>query len=166
MTPPELQRALAQMPSRSAQTLVLSCIEGRSPAECAALYGVDLPQWEILFFEAARALVADVKPLPDADRRRLATALQEQLRFDPSLVTLAPAAAIHALITHREEVHQLTVEAERAAAASPARAREGWLRRVAVVVIVAVSFFVWLRERNKAPEPTPSHNPLPPRKVG
>jgi hypothetical protein len=70
------------------------------------------------------------------------------------------------LSLHREEVHRLLVEAERAAAASPARAREGWLRLIAVALIVAVSLFVWLRERNKPPPAAPSHFPLPPPAVG
>jgi len=165
MTPVELQRALAQMPSRSALVLTFHCLEGRSPGECAALYGIGLPEWEVLFFEAARALANQTEPLADAIRRPLATRLQAELAH-PVAEPLPASAAAAALILHREEVHRLRVEAERAAASSPARAREAWLRRLAVAAIIAISLFVWLRERNKPPAPTPSHFPLPPRGVG
>lgn len=147
MTPAQLHAALAQMNPRAAQTLIFRCVENRSDAECAALYGVGQPQWRALYFEAARALVGEVSALPDSERGTLS----------PRLI-----AALADLTTHAEEVQRLRVEAEQAAAVSPARARETWTRRAAIALIIGVSLFVWLRERN-APPP---HNPLPARKVG
>ena len=164
MTAPELQQALARMPSRFAQALIFHCVEGRTAPECAALYGIGVPQWEILFLDAACALASQPAPLTDAARLTLATHVQADLAQPPSAALPASRAA-QALILHREEVHRLLLETERAAAASPARAREGWLRRLAVVLIIAVALFVWLRERNKPPPPTQSHFPLPPREV-
>lgn len=158
MTPPELQRALAQMNPRQAQTLIFRCIDARPVDACAALYGVGIPQWEILFFEAARAFVGQTQPLPDSQRVALAQRLQQPVA-DPALAPLT--AALAALTTHREEVQRLIVDTERAEAASPARAREAWLRRLAVVAIIAVSLFVWMREREKPPAPSPTQFPLP-----
>ncbi|GEM_PF-2173372 len=159
MTPAELHAALAQMNPRAAQTLIFACVEGRPVEECAALYGVGLPQWEVLFFEAARGLLGQTQPLSDADRRAQATALASSA---PSPLSDALAS----LAAHADEVQRLRIEAERAAALSPARARETWVRRVAVALIIGVSLFVWLRERNAPTPAAPSHNPLPPRKVG
>ncbi len=179
MTPLELQRALGQMPSRSAQTLTFHCLEARPALECAALYGIGLPQWELLYFEAARALAGDTRQLPDAVRAPLARQLRladEVLlegRGEPrppeveatlrNLQLTPLIARLRALAEQRDEVQALIVAAERAAAASPARAREGWLRKLAVVAILAVSLFVWLRERNRTapPTPTPTQIPLP-----
>ena len=62
---------------------------------------------------------------------------------DPEL-QLWVAATLYDTAT---QVHQLLIEAERVAASSPARARDGWLRRLAVAVIIVVSILVWLRER-------------------
>ena len=136
------------------------------------MYGIGVPEWELLFFEAARALANETTPLSDLTRRNLATQLQAELA-NPGAKLLEVSSFIAALTLHREEVHRLVREAERAAAASPARAREGWLRRIAVVLIIAVSLFVWLRERNlelrEGPKKSPatqSHFPLPPRGLG
>jgi hypothetical protein len=166
----ELQRALGRMPSRAAQTLILRCLEGRSVETCASLYGVGVPQWQILFFDAARALAGDPVPLADPQRARLADRLQRAAgppeqgsMHEPRIVALA--ALLQSLVDQRDEVQRLLFEAERAEASSPARVRETWLRRLAVVVIIAVSLFVWMRERSKPPTPSPSHFPLPPRPV-
>lgn len=148
MTPLELQRALGQMPPRAAQTLIFRCVDARTPAECAALYGVGLPQWEVLQLEAARALAQQTQPLPDAERARLGRRLAALLDApeppaDPEVGPLAEL--LRSLRAQGPQVQQLLVEAERAAAASPARTRETWLRRLAVVVIIAVSLLVWLK---------------------
>lgn len=164
MTPARLQRALETMPSRAAQTLIFHCVEGRSAPECAALYGIGLAQWEILFLEAARALAGDTAPLEDGARRSLAGQLQRAGETEPPADSkLVPLLALlRSLTEQRDEVQRLLLEAERAAAASPARAREAWLRRLAVAAIIAVSLFVWLREREQPPTPPPRHFPLPP----
>ena len=152
MTALELQRALASMPSRSAQTLVFRCVDGRSPSECAALYGVGLPQWEVLFLEAARQLVGQPAPLYDGTLEALASQLQRALSGeDPQLADLVNP--LRALTAEREEVRRLIAAAEAAAAHSPAQTRELWLRRVAVVLIIVASIYVWLRDRDKPPEP-------------
>jgi hypothetical protein len=163
--PAALLQALGALHSRAAQVLIFRCLEGRPPQECAALYGVDVPQWEILFLDAARALASDTAPLDDSIRKTLARRLQAELAT-PVAEPLPATKAVAALSANAQEVQRLLAEAEQRAAASPERAREGWIRRLAVVLIIGVSLFVWLRERNKPPAPTPSHNTLPPRRVG
>ena len=158
MTPLELQRALAAMPPRAAQTLVFRCVEGRSAAECAALYGIGLPQWQLLFLDAARSLVGQSAPLDDQARPDLAQRLQRLLdeggsEPDPLVDRL------RGLTEHRDEVRRLTLAAEEAAARSPARQREGWLRRIAVVLIIVASIYVWLRDKGATPAPGPRDRP-------
>ena len=162
------------MPPRATQTLLFRCVEGRTAQECAELYGIGLPQWQRLFFDAARAFVGDTTPIADGPCTTLANQLHHALERAPEVADLAGqdpqvallAAQLRSLIQQRAEVDRLLIEAEATAAASPARAREAWLRRLAVVVIIAVSLFVWLRERNPPPTPIKSHFPLPRREVG
>lgn len=164
MTPPELQRALAAMPPRAAQTLLFRCVEQHSTDACAALYGVGLPQWRILFFDAARALIGEVRPLPDAERATRAAeldALYGDPRASPRPDQAPLLTPLRALAEHRGEVRRLLIDAERAAEASPARAREAWLRRIAVVAIIAVSIFVWMRDREAPPKRPPEQRQLP-----
>ena len=152
MTARELQEALAAMPPRMAQTLIFHCVEGRTPGECAELYGVGLPQWQILFFEAARALAGEAAALPDEARTSSAPRLVETLRgADPEPSALV--FPLRELIREREEVQRLILEAERAAAHSPERRRNDWLRRVAMVAIIVVSILIWLRDRAPASAP-------------
>lgn len=154
MTPEALFRALQQLPPRAAQTLLFRCVERRTAEGCAALYGIGLEQWKLLFFEAARGLVGEVDPLPDAQRVGLAAQLHAAFEGTAEPAELAHLLTpLRRLVEHREEIERLRAEAERAAAASPARARETWLRRLAVVAIIAVSLFVWLRDRDKPPPP-------------
>jgi hypothetical protein len=139
------------MPPRSAQTLVFRCVDGQSPEACAALYGIGLPQWQVLFLEAARHLAGLRQPLPDAERLALAPRLENALQEgDPKLATLT--LPLSDLIRQRDEVRALIAAAELAAAQSPERNRETWLRRVAVVLIIAVSIYVWWRDKDKPPE--------------
>lgn len=150
------------MPPRAAQTLLFRCVEGHSAEACAALYGIGLPQWQVLFLDAARALTGETQALPDAERTRRAHLLFAAFEGNGAEDPLAPA--LRALAAQKDDVRALLLAAEQAAAASPARARETWLRRAAVVAIIAISLFVWWRDRDKPPpsaDPRTRQLPLP-----
>lgn len=70
---------------------------------------------------------------------------------------------LRALTQHKEAVRRRLVEAEEAAARSPARARETWLRRLAIIAILALSAWFYWKEQHKPPQPPPpAHRPLTP----
>lgn len=77
---------------------------------------------------------------------------------DPSVRPLADALA--ALWANRDAVQRRLRDAEAEAARSPARAREAWLRRLAILLILALTAWFYWRER-QAPPPRPP--PVAPR---
>jgi hypothetical protein len=130
MTPPELQAALAQMPARSQQIFAHRFLEERTPEQCAALYGLTLAQWDVLFLGAVNDLEA-VLGLPPS----------------PSLP--GPSRELESLQAQRAEVKALIQQAHRDYEASPAYSTETWLRRIAIIVILGLTAFYWWRDRNR-----------------
>ncbi|MEW5742020.1 MAG: hypothetical protein AB1938_24105 [Myxococcota bacterium] len=63
---------------------------------------------------------------------------------------------LRALAAHRDAVRQRIAAAEEAAARSPARARETWLRRLAIVAILALSAWFYWKEQQRPPKPPPN----------
>jgi hypothetical protein len=133
MTPNELHRALADMPARSAQVLGHRVLEARSRDECAALYSLKLPQWDVLFARAVhdfeRALGGS-PPDDDADAPRLAESLTPELQQ---------------LFRHRDEVKRLMEKAQADYEASPRYTVEVWARRLAIVGIIALTLYFYLK---------------------
>ncbi len=143
MTPVELADLLLAMPPRSAQVLGNRFLEGRSREDCAALYGLTLESWDALLFRSAREFgVPHPASISYEDEVREAAALRSQLESDPS-------HPLNALTQHRDEVRRLLVEAELKAEASPARARETLLRRLAIVAILVLSAYFYWRQQEK-----------------
>jgi hypothetical protein len=65
---------------------------------------------------------------------------------------------LRAIAAHRDAVRRRIADAEEAAARAPARARENWLRRAAILAILALSAWFYWTERQRPPKGT-----LPPR---
>lgn len=122
-----LARALRASPSREAQVLLRGCA---GTTALATWYGISAPAAEALWEEAAQALAASLgqagAPEPGPEGLRQALVAQE--------------AAVRALLALAEE------DAER----SPERARETWLRRGAIVAILALTAWFYLHQ---APAP-------------
>lgn len=119
---------------------------GRSPTEFAAHYGISTAAAEVLLFRAAReffeALVGRPAPalLPDATELALAQ------RFGQAVEGAAPAGEFEALISslrglnaHARDLRRRLDAAEQAELTSPDYVRETWLRRAAIVVVLALS---------------------------
>ncbi len=141
MTPLELQQALAKTPARSAQVLAHRLLEAHTREECAALYGLSVDQWDVLFLRAARdferALGREAPPA--ADEPQEAARLAQEL--SPPLLALS---------THRDETRRLMDKAHADYEASPSHAVEVWARRIAIVVIIALTaYFYWREEQRK-----------------
>lgn len=71
------------------------------------------------------------------------------------------AELLAALATHRDGLKRRLAEAEAAAARSPTRTREVWLRRLAIAVILALTAYFYWRDQH-APPPPPLPRPALP----
>lgn len=131
MQPEELHRALAKTPPRSAQVLSHRLIDDRSREDCAKLYGLTLAQWDVLFARSVNDFERALGRAPTAPDR-LGDLLTKEL------------TAVH---THREELKRLADQALRDFEASPSYTIEIWARRIAIVIIVALSIYFWMRPK-------------------
>lgn len=113
-------QALQRIHPRSAQVLVATTLEARSEAETAALYGLPVDRFQTLLSRATAELAQALG--------RSATGLLEELRTEAS-----------GLRARLEEL-------ERAELASPAHRRELWLRRLAILAILALTGYYWWRD--------------------
>ncbi|MBX7098468.1 MAG: hypothetical protein K1X89_12195 [Myxococcaceae bacterium] len=123
-------QALQRVHPRSAQVLIAATLEGRSEAETAALYGLAAEPFATLLGRATDELAHTLEQ-PTAG-------LLEALRAEAT-----------ALRTRLEAL-------ERAELASPAHRRELWLRRLAILAILALTGYYWWRDGTPPlPGPTP-----------
>lgn len=134
-----LQRALNRMPPRLMLVLVQRFIEPRTPAEFATLYGLDEPHAELLVFKAARsldaALAGQPEPGPIPLDQEWAGAKALSTGLPPHLADLVSQKA-----TLTVALQRAALEAE----ASPARAREEWLRKIAIALVLGLAaYFYW-----------------------
>lgn len=136
-------RALTTAHPRSMQVLLARFGNNppRSCAQLAAHYGTSEQSAKLLVLYAARDFEAALNhhpsppPLPDDEAHRAADALEASL--DARATDLA--AALLDLTTHADGLRHRLTEAERAELASPEYARETWLRRLAIVAVLAGS---------------------------
>lgn len=151
--------ALTRVHPRALQVLVARFVartdsgDGRSPEAFAAFYGVPPEAAQVLLWRAAEAFMAARSradapgPLPFEEERRRAQALHEALEgpLPPSSQALGRVVeALRGLSLHAAALRERLAEAERAELSSPEYTRETWLRRVAIVVVLAVSaWFYW-----------------------
>jgi hypothetical protein len=162
-----LAEVLQQTPPRSAELVSRLTLDGWSLATLAERYGIDAPAARRLVLRAARDFEAALRrahapPLPDDVERPLADALAEALEAPgPGPAAAAEPVqplvqALAALVAQRGEVRRHLAEAEQRAAASPARRRETWLRRLAIITVLGVSAWLYWREhRADAPAVQP-----------
>lgn len=136
--------ALKATPPRSVHILSQRLLENRTAEACAALYGVSLSNWNILFFRAARDFEAAIGSY---------TLRGEEIDEATRLAAQLPPA-LSALEQHSAEIKKLLLEAQIAFEDSPAFQRQEWLRRIAIFAILALSaFFYWQQKRNEKPLP-------------
>jgi hypothetical protein len=135
---------------RSAQALVFRLVE-RTPREaCASLYGIRPEAWDVKLSRALEEFCgrpphpAPPHDVETADAAALAAALEAgEPPSEPRLALLWRAA-----LPLRDEgpaVRQALDAAAHADESSPARRREEWLRKAAIVAIVALTAFFYLR---------------------
>ena len=155
MSPEQLVQPLLSMPSRHAQVLRFRLVDGRSREDSAQLYGLTSEQFDVLLYRAARDFQGDAAQLPDeqllANAATFAAELEQALAGEPAP---ALATALASLTNNGIRVQQLLDEAAARADASPARTREQWLRRVAIVVVLGLTaYFYWQQREREANKP-------------
>ncbi|RYZ37483.1 MAG: hypothetical protein EOO71_27845 [Myxococcaceae bacterium] len=157
-----LGAALRQLEPRVAAVLLRRLVERRPLEECASWYGISTDAFSVLLLRSAVALARHAgQPAraPDgaeeaaAWERMLAAAVERDTA--PVPVALAPVAQVC------RRVHELGPEMESALAQaaqveadSPGRAREEWLRRLAVAALLALTAWLYW-SRPPEPEPRP-----------
>ncbi|HEX4620524.1 MAG TPA: hypothetical protein VH208_03065 [Myxococcaceae bacterium] len=145
-----LRDRLRAMEPRAAHVLVMRWVDGRSRAECAAAFGIRPEAFDVKLWRATRALLE-----PDARMERfeseqlaaaaLARAMDGGAAAEPGVASAATLAS--ELRAHAPALRAALDAAARADEDSPARRREDWLRRGAIVLIVALTAFFYLRGR-------------------
>ncbi|MFZ5443437.1 MAG: hypothetical protein ACOZQL_25745 [Myxococcota bacterium] len=148
-----LFRLLAHAPPRAAAIVRRAALEGTPPEALARLYDLGPAEAQVLLL---RALV-DVKSggtlqLDDAaEQQALAELFATPRRGEYGVF-------FDALVTHRAALVERLEKAAADFAASPDRARDEWLRRLAIAVVLALTAYFWHREQNK-PRPPPEKRP-------
>ncbi len=152
-----LFRLLTAAPPRSAEVVKRVALEGLGPLEVGALFGVDLARAEVLVFRAFLDVHSGgAARLSDEAEATAVPAFFGRGEGGDTVRALRELEA--GLRAHREALEAQLEAAARAWESSPARAREEWLRRAAIVLVLALSAFFYWREQHK-PRPPPERRP-------
>jgi hypothetical protein len=149
-------RALTSVHPRSAQVLMARFFWvgdhlGRSPLEFAAHYGISAEAADVLLFRASREFFEALSGRPGPGLLPDATEAQLAHRFGQAVEGAVPPPEFNDLIlclrglnAHARELRARLDAAEQAELTSPEYARETWIRRAAIVVVLALSaWFYW-----------------------
>lgn len=154
-----LVHALQRLPPREAQLLTLRFVEGAGLEGVSRAYGISAAAARIHTLRAARLLEValerradhdapvlplDAPPRSDAEDGREANALEEALALPSPSASKLPTL-LRALREHAPEIRRLSAELEARQRASPAQRRADLLRRAAVVALVALALWLYLR---------------------
>jgi hypothetical protein len=147
---PASRDRLRAISPRSAQALVLRLVEGTPREACAAAYGIRPESWDVKLNRALAEYCArpPLEALPYAQEAADAQALGAALETgsppgDARLAHLWRAA--QPLQENGAAVRRALDAAAAADESSPARRREEWLRKAAILAIVALTAFFYLR---------------------
>ncbi len=169
-----LRQILKALPARQAQPLTFFAVEGRSVGQCADLFGISEPAFDIMLLRAAEAYQSALEhvaqrpggrrsPWRTAEETSRARALREALDghavpADPALLSLRDA--LRELQQQAPALRALDEEALRRAQQTPRRWDEVWLRRLLVIAVLALTALLQARELlSKRP---PRYEPRPP----
>lgn len=156
-----LLAALNRLHPRALQVLLARFVAhtdsgpGRDRARFAAFYGVERSAADVLLFRAASefeaALTGASTPPPrDFDDEQRASAELIAALESPSPPTSQRVGrlvdALRALTTHAAALRERLSAAERAELESPEYARETWLRRIAIVLVLALSGWFYFKD--------------------
>lgn len=151
-----LFRLLNDAPPRSAMIVKRFIFGGNDLDALAKLYGLDVPHAQVMLFRAFLDVHSGGKArIPDS---REAAEVSAMIASSGSGEGAQARRLWDSMSQHRDE---LKVKLEKAAAeyaASPDRDRDEWLRRAAIVLVLALTAFFYYREKTK---PLPPHQKRP-----
>ncbi|MBU8896624.1 hypothetical protein DRW03_23655 [Corallococcus sp. H22C18031201] len=162
LSPAALASGLRALEPRAAAVLVRRLVERRPSAECATWYGIPAESFQLLQLRAgvalSRGLGAPARlPASEDEETAWARMLDAALERDsaPLPVALVPVAdTCRRLNATGPEVEAALADAARSDAESPKRRREDWLRRLAVLALLAITAWLyWTRPAEPTPRP-------------
>lgn len=152
-----LFRLLAAAPPRSAEIVKRVTLGGLELDALAKLYGVDVPHAQVLVFRAFLDVGSGGKArVPDSREPAEVSAMISAASGEGEG---AQARRLwERLSQNRDELKAKLEKAAADYAASPDRDRDEWLRRAAIVLVLALTAFFYWREKTK---PLPLHQKRP-----
>lgn len=153
-----LFRLLTAAPPRSAEIVKRVALAGMDFSQVAQLYGVDVPRAQVLVFRALLDVASGgTARIPDG---REGSEVQSMVGPPASQGEGLEARRLWDQLTrHRDELQVRLQQSAAAFAASPDRVRDEWLRRLAIVVVIALTAFFYWREQHQ-PHPPPQKRPI------
>lgn len=158
-----LFRLLTDAPPRSAEIVKRVALAGMGFPEVGKLYGVDVPRAQVLVFRALLDVMSGgTARVPDVREEAEVLAM---VGPSPSPLPASQGEGFQVrklwdqLTLHREALKVRLDQSAAAFAASPDRIRDEWLRRIAIVVVIALTAFFYWREQHK-PRPPPQKRPI------
>lgn len=161
----ELSAALRALPYRASAFLVMRLVRGQSLEACAAFYGISPSAFSIHLLRAAleltRMLALPYRPPEneveeDVWARSLTEALERESVGTASALT-GVVDVCRRVLALGPGVAAALDAAEREEEQSPRRRREEWLRKLAVLALVALTLWLYLHR-----PPEPPERPAPP----
>lgn len=153
-----LFRLLNAAPPRSAEIVKRVALAGTDFPALAALYGIDEGRARVLVFRAFLDVQSGGSLRVPDDRE--AVEVEAMTRTEaPSTSEGAEARRLwNRLAEQREGLQARLDKAAAEFAASPDRDRDEWLRRLAIIIVLALTAYFWWREQTR-PLPPPQKRP-------
>ena len=147
-----LFRLLTDAPPRSSEIVRRVALAGMDFPQLASLYGVDLPRAQVLVFRALLDVISGGSArVPDS---REPAEVEAMVSGTSSSGEGAEARKLWDRIRQNGQALEEKLKQEaRDFAASPDRNRDEWLRRAAIVLVLALTAFFYWREQNKEKPP-------------
>lgn len=150
-----LFRLLTSAPPRSAQIVKRYALKGEALDSLATAFAIEASQARLLVLRA----LLDVQSggtarVPDADEPALAALVLDDPGGSHELAQL-----VKKLRSNATELEQRLQRAAEEFERSPDRGRDEWLRRLAIALVIGLTAFFYLAERNK-PRPPPEKRPV------
>jgi hypothetical protein len=180
-----LRQTLRSLSPRAAQALQYFAVEGRPLRDCAELFGISEPAFELMLLRASEELAAALSRSDEGAPRRprkgprwrfpeeaaRAGRLREALEgravpAEPTLLSLRDA--VRELMERAPRMRELDAEATSKAQAESGRGRqELWLRRLVIAAVLALTALLYAREElGKKPVRIEARPPQEPAKTG